>query len=272
MWTPLTLAAALAFTPAQSPAPAGTLNLTNVRATYGELGGNRPPGKLLPGEVLWVGFDIEGLTIAPDGQANYAMASEFLTDAGKLFRKDEPFEMVSFVPLGGNKVPGRAFVVIGTDQPAGGYVMKLTVTDKATKATKTLEYKFEVAEPGFGIVAVYACADPDGRLSAPTTGVVGQPLFVQFMVIGFQFDGGKRQPNVQVEMVPIDESGKPTLPQPLSTVVETGVDEKDARFTLRFPLPLTRVGKFTIRLKATDKLGNKTATFDLPIAVIPPAN
>jgi hypothetical protein len=35
---------------------------------------------------------------------------------------------------------------------------------------------------------------------------------------------------------------------------------------------MTRAGKFTVKLKATDKVSGKSATFDLPVAVVPPAN
>jgi len=75
MWTHLPLVAALALTPAQPPA-AGGLNLTNPRNTYGELGGTRPEAGLLPCDVLFVGFDIENITIDPAGQVKYTMAME----------------------------------------------------------------------------------------------------------------------------------------------------------------------------------------------------
>ena len=51
-----------------------------------------------------------------------------------------------------------------------------------------------------------------------------------------------------------------------------GVSEKDPIFSLRLIFPMTRVGKFTVHLKATDNLAKKTTTFDLPIAVVPAAN
>lgn len=274
MWTPLTLAAALAFiAPAQ---PAGSLNLTNPRLTYGELGGTRPDGKLLPGDILFIAFDIEGITINAEGVATYSMGLEVTDAAGKSILKQEPADKTDFVPLGGTKIPGRAYVLAGYDQPAGAYTLKLTVSDKGAagtaKPTKTLEKKFEVADRGFGIVSAYTSMDERGTIPAPTTGIVGQSVFVQFVVIGFQRDAAKKQPNVLVEMVALDDAGRPTLKTPSSFAMDGGVDEKDPGFTLRFLLPLTRVGKFTIRLKATDKVSNKTATFDLPIAVVPSAN
>jgi hypothetical protein len=268
MWTPIAIAA-LALAPAQP----GALTLSNVRNTYGELGGVRPEGKLLPGDVLFVGFDIEGITVAPDGKAEYSMAIEVVGKAGEVVWKDkEPIEKVDFIPLGGSKIPGKAFITIGLDQPAGAYTLKVTVTDKATKSAKTLERKFEVAPRDFGIAAVFASVDERGTIPAPTTGIVGQSVFIQFGVVTFARDPAKKQPDVQVEMAVIDEAGKPTLAKPVTFTLNGGVDEKDGGFTLRFLLPMTRAGKFTVRLKATDKIANKSATFDLPLVIVPSAN
>ena len=59
MRSPLLLLALFAL--GLATAPASALELTNPRNTYGELGGTRPEAALLPGDVLFVGFDIEGL-------------------------------------------------------------------------------------------------------------------------------------------------------------------------------------------------------------------
>ncbi len=274
MWTPLPLVAALALTPAQPPAqpPAGSLNLTNARSTYGELGGTRPDGPLLPGDVLFVGFDIEGIAIDPAGKVTYTMAMEVLDKAGKPVYKQDPAQKVDFVPLGGTRLPARAFVRVGLDQPPGEYTVRVTVTDQATKASKTLERKFEVKPKEFGIVVVYTSTDEVGNFPAPTTGVIGQSVFIQFGVVGFGRDKQKMQPNVGLEMMPVDEQGKPTMQKPSVLNIDSGIDPKEQGFTVRFMLPMTRDGKFTVKLKATDRVTGKAATYDLPIAVIRPAN
>jgi hypothetical protein len=260
-----------------APAQAG-LQLTNVRNTYGELGGTRPEGKLLPGDVLFVGFDIEGITVAADGHVDYTMAMEVLDKANKPIFKQDPAQKKDFLPLGGNKLPARAFVTIGLDQQPGEYTLKLTVTDNGSKASQTLSRKFEVAPPQFGIVAVYTSVNEQGSIPASTTGTIGQSVFVQFGVVGFDRakdpkDAKKPgQPNVTIEMTPLDEKGQPTLQKPLAYTMDAGVDEKEGGFTMRFLLPLTRIGKYTVRLKATDNLSKKTASFDLPVTVVPPGN
>jgi len=63
------------------------------------------------------------------------------------------------------------------------------------------------------------------------------------------------------------------LPQPFVTHQDanspTKVEEKAEMFARWFPLFLTRPGKFTVKITATDKVGNKTASYDLPITVTP---
>ena len=109
--------AALTATPAQG----GELKLTNVRMTVGELGPPRQSSKLLPGDVLFIGYEINGLAIEGDGTAKYKMSMEVIDGAGKAIFKQDPRELVDFVPLRGNTLPARAFITIGLDQDPGNY-------------------------------------------------------------------------------------------------------------------------------------------------------
>ena len=97
------LAAALTSAPAQG----GDLKLTNVRMTIGELGPKRTNAKFLPGDILFVGYDITGLSIEPDGLAKYKMSMEVSDTAGKSIFKQDPRELNDFIPLRGNVIPAR---------------------------------------------------------------------------------------------------------------------------------------------------------------------
>lgn len=264
MFTPLLMAAAMTA-PAQPPA---ALDLTNVAPTYGILGPVRAGTTLIPGDVLCVRFDIDGITIGKDGKVTYTMQQEVTDKAGKQVFKPDPVNRVDQAPLGGGKLPGYTFVTAGLDMPAGEYLLKLTVTDNTNKATKTLEQKFTVLKAEFGIVAVYASSDAQGRLPAPTVGVVGGSVFLHYSVVGFQKDPMKKQPDLKFEMVPV-ENGKPTSATPAVWEVKDGVDEKDGTYSMRYPMPFTRPGKFAVRLTATDNLTKKTVTLDVPVTVLP---
>jgi hypothetical protein len=265
MFPTLTLAAALALTPAQG---AGKLDLTNLHITYGLQGPTRESKKFLPGDPVFLAFDIDGITIGKDGKVVYTMGLEVTDKAGKSWHKVDPTERVEFAPLGGRKMPGRAFVTLGVDAPPGEYTVKLTTIDTATKATGSFEYKFEVVKTDLGIIGVYASQDPEGKTPAHTTGFVGGSVWVQFAATGFKRDEKKKnQPDLRFEMTTVDEKGTPTMTSPL-TVDVNALEDKFPICPMRFNLPLTRTGKFAAKLTVTDRVANKTSTFDLPIQVL----
>ena len=272
MLTNLALFAALAMTPSQGT----SLTLSNPRITYGELGSPRPDNKLLPGDIFYLSFDIDGIRVNEAGRVKYGMAMEVTDSAGKSIFKQMPVERDDFLPLGGNKLPARAYVSVGVDQAPGIYSCKVTVTDMADKVkavSKTIEQKFEVLPRGFGIVRVSTAADPKGDVPAPLVGVAGQATFVHFAVIDFARDSKTNQPNLTIEMVVYGQDKKPTLNKPTAKQIpdeaDGKVDEKAAGIPMRFLVPMNREGGFLIELKATDNITKKSAKIYLPLRVFP---
>lgn len=279
MMATIALAVLAGLTTQPARQPAGELKLTNVRTTVGELGPAREVGKILPGDVLFVAYDIEGITIDGEGLARYTMAMEVTNAAGARILpppnepKAEPRELTEFVPLRGNKMPARAFVTVGLDQPAGTYTCKLTVTDTKSKATGSLTQKFEVAKREFGVVAVYTTHDQRGELSAPTSGQVGQTIYVQFSIASFDRDPKTKQPDVEVICQLLDDKNTPLLTTPRKHMQDAKspqqVKDADGAFALQFPVFMNRPGKFTVEITATDRVTKKTASYKLPVTVLP---
>ncbi|VTT96364.1 unnamed protein product [Gemmataceae bacterium] len=278
MYHALMLVALVSLLPSARPAAltaaaakqGGDLKLSNVRLTIGELGGPRPSAKLLPGDVLFIGYDINGLTIDGDGTAKYKMSMEVRDAADKSIFKQDPRELIDFVPLRGTSIPARAFITIGLDQDPGTYTCKIRVEDPKVKGKEdTVTVKFEVLKRDFGIVAVYSSHDERGQFAAPTTGVVGQTLFVQFSVASFQRDAKTKQPNIELQFQLTDDKGTPTLEKPRTHIQDSGVEAADGAFGMRFPVFMNRPGKFTVQLTATDKVANKKVTYELPLTVLP---
>src|SRR6266849_2474043 len=113
MWASLLLAAANLV----SAQDAG-LELTNVRATYGVPGITRQDNKLLPGDHVYVSFDIEGVTVAADCKALYSMTTEVLDGKGKTLFREEPRELEVINALGGRTVPAFTHMDVGLNAPA----------------------------------------------------------------------------------------------------------------------------------------------------------
>ncbi|HWG47850.1 MAG TPA: hypothetical protein VN688_34115 [Gemmataceae bacterium] len=280
MWTMLALMSALNATPAQ----AGQLELKNVRYTYGILGQERKETPYLPGDVVVIAFDIEGLKVAPNGQVQYSMSTELTgkeKDPGTnkpkvLFRKD-PQNLVTVNTLGGSRLPSIAYTEIGVKTDPGEYTMTVVVTDVAAKATVKLERKFEVLRTQFGIVRPgFTYIDMNERGSggtqiAPPVAVPGQSLQLNFALVGFELDKSEKQlAKLSVKMEILDETGKPVLEKPFTGVAqELDAEYKNLRVSpFRFPMQINRSGKFKIVLSAKDEITGKTATQTLDLKVI----
>jgi hypothetical protein len=258
----LPLMAALCVTPGQAGGP----TLTDARVTYGILGPTREGTKFLPGDTLFLTFTIDGITAGPDGKVAYSIMTEVTDGGGKSVFKQPAQERQAINALGGSQMPAFAQVSIGQQMPAGMYELKVTVTDGATKNSQTLTQKFEVLKPDFGLVRVSTSADADGHVPAGVL-CAGQSLWVHGAVVGFQRGGDKQQPNVTMELTVRDDAGKPTLAKPFGGTIDKDVPPKDVSLPIEFLVSLNRPGKFTVEVKATDKMSGKTSTVSFPITV-----
>jgi hypothetical protein len=255
MWAALALTTVLT-----APAQSGELKLTNKRCTYGILGQTRTDTKVLPGDVLFVAFDIENLTVKKDGRILYAMGME-LTRKGKAKPefKRAPQDLEAVNSLGGTTLPSVAMALIGADSPPGAYVLKVTVQDRGTKPVKTvtLEEEFEVVPLKFGFVQVKMTNT--GGEPAPPVGVPGQTLWLHYSVVGHEMTkGNMANPNVTFEMQILDKDGKPTVEKPFKGDIIKG--PKEMLMFAPTPIQLSRAGKYTIVLKATDNLAKGKTT------------
>jgi hypothetical protein len=268
MFPTLVLAAAMAFGPAQERTglSSNQLNLTNVRVTFGgQFGPTRPDTRYLPGDLFFMVFDIEGLRSDAQGKVQYSIGMIVTDSNGKISFENKPEARENVIPLGASKWPAMANVIIGPDMK-GVYTCSVTVTDRVTNETKRIERNFEVGEPSFGIVAFRMTYDLDDSVPAPLHGVPGQTLVMQFMTIGFARDSMK-QPNNQVEVRILDSTGRPTTEQPQTFFVNKGIKDDTPLIEWKLPLPLSRPGSFTVELKATDLISNKSYKMRFPVSV-----
>src|SRR5262249_29481802 len=119
MWATLALLSALSAVPSQP----GTPKIINVRPTYGVFGATRADDKIRPGDIYFVSFDIEGLSVETDtGKVQYSIALEVYDSKDpKPFFKEGPINREVVLMLGGNRVSAFANVVIPPNQAAGKY-------------------------------------------------------------------------------------------------------------------------------------------------------
>ncbi len=268
MWAPLVLASTLILAPAQG----GDLQVKNVRPTFGIFGQERKSTKMLPGDVLFVSFDIENLQVTDEGRIQYSMALELYSkkDKKKVFEK-RPEDLEGINSLGGSRLPAFALTEIGTDTPAGEYSLTVVVTDRASKKSTKITQDFEVLPMAFGLTRVgftYETGQP-----APPFAVSGQSIIVNFFLVGFDLkapggakDDKMKQPNLEVEMR-IMEEGKPTLAKPFVFQTKEVKEEFKKLLPMQFTMQLNRPGTFKVVVKATDKSSGKTIEQSLDLVV-----
>jgi hypothetical protein len=264
MWTSLALAAALSVNAGQTE----QLVISNVRPTFGLLGAERPDDRVVPGDTYLVAFEVSGFKIADDGKVVYTMAMEINDSEGKLVHGRDPRDLETYNSLGSGRIQAYAIAEIPLAQPAGEYTMKVTVTDRVTKASQTFTRKFEVLKKAFALVGITASYDPDGRIPAPPGGVVGQMIWLRCHAVSFARDSERKQPNVYAEMVIKDAAGNPTVAKPVSGVHDRNIGDDIVALPMSFALVLNRPGKFTVELSAKDRIAKKETVTSFPFTVI----
>jgi hypothetical protein len=260
MWA-MAAAAALSL----APADAGELTVSNVRVTHGLIGPTRADDKVLPGDAVFLCFDVAGVTCDNEGKVHYSTSLEFQDGKGKTLVKKDPAKHDVVVSLGGDRVPAFARIDVGTETPEGEYVVKVVVADQASGKSQTISRTFTVLPKDFGLVRLTTTSDSEGLLPVSVPGS-GEGLWVNFGVVGFGRGAGK-QPDVSFGMRVLDADGKPVHAKPLAAQVNKDVPADAALIPMQFMLSLNRPGKFTLELTATDAVSKKTAKLSVPLTI-----
>jgi hypothetical protein len=264
MWPNLALAVALV----SAPGGAEQLAISNIRGTYGLLGSQRPDNKVLPGDIYFIQYDIDGLKSDTDGKVQYSMEMDVKDSKGKVIFKTAPRNHEAVLSLGGSRAQASTYLETGFSQAAGAYEVSVSVVDRLTKAKQNFSRTVQVLPKDFGIVRPYMSADTAAAVPCAQMGVTGQYLTLNFGVVGFQRDAKTQQPSVAAEMQIFDEKDAPTLAKPFLGEVNVGIPAQQEGILMQFQIGLNRAGKFTIVLKATDKVANKAAKkITLPLTV-----
>ncbi len=242
------------------------VDIKNIRPSYGPFGATRTEAKFLPGDLIFMAYELEGLAVDPkSGKTNYETTLEFLDAAGKvLFKRPNINELVPV--LGGGRMPGDLQFILGAQQAPGKYAIKLTVNDKIAKDAKAFKYDIEVLPQSFGFVGV----------TVPAIGFPGQYHVAGFGIVNLALDA-KSLPSAEIKISLFDDKGKavttPTkieFPRDLPTdELGNPIDLKKSNFVpFQHPVYLNRPGRFTIEIQAHDKFGNKMKELRYPVTVI----
>jgi hypothetical protein len=245
------------------PAMAPAIEIKNVRPSYGPLGPARTVTKFLPGDVVFMTYDIHALAVDKTGKAVYETKLEFL-DAKEmqLFERKTPNEVIP--SLAGARMPGDLHLIIGKDFNPGKHTVRLTVTDKLANKSASLVYAIEVLPKGLGFIGVLA----------PAVGLTGQSYVAEWGLVGFVPDAKTKLPKVDIAIRVLDQNDKPVVPEtkillPNDLPLGAGADKMLELVPLSFPLQLNRPGQFYLDIVAIDKNGkNAQVHMRVPLTVV----
>jgi hypothetical protein len=245
----------------------GKLAITDVRFTYGFLGPSRP-AEFLPGEKVFMAYNVRNMKIDDKGRVEYTLSMKVISPDGKELIKQKPLNKVALNYLGGPLMPSMGKGDIPLDMPPGDYTLVLTLEDLNAKQTASTSIKAKVLSPNFGIIHVEPSADSQGMVPTAPIGVLGQTLFVNFAMVGFDRDKDKKQPHISVSLRLLDKAGKATMPMPLTGKASENIPEAFRILPLQFAFTLNRTGTFTVELNAKDEMTGKTSQVTFPIQVL----
>ena len=245
------------------PASIQAFEFKNVRPSYGPLGATRPDTKCLPGDILFISYEIEGMKIDPKKKsASYVTTLEVIDKTGKvIYAKGTPNEMIPH--LGGTNIPGDLHIIMGLNQIPGKYQVKLTVQDRhANNETKSFAKEFELLKSEFGFVDV----------AAPAVAFPGQPYAAAYALVGFGLDN-MNNPKATIKMRILDAAGKLISDPPVVNEFPRDLPEdinlkRENFLRMTFPIFPNRAGRFIVEVVAEDKISNRTVTLRYPLTII----
>jgi hypothetical protein len=248
------------------PGLADAVEVSKPRSTYGGFAGaTRSDAKFLPGDVLFLEYEVRGLTVGEkSGTVSYYSVLEFFDAAGKSISEKKNPKQELVLQLGGSSVPGDLNAVMGDDQKPGKYKIKLSVYDNNVKDGKpaVMEYPFELLKKEFGVVQVVA----------PAFGVAGGNHLLQFGLIELPLDKNG-DPSVDITFRVLDESSKKEVAKPVymnyPKDMPDGVNLKKQNLApVQFPMYLNRAGRYIVDVDIAEKLNKKNIKMQFPVNVI----
>jgi hypothetical protein len=242
------------------PASASALEIKNIRATHGPLGHARADFKCIPGDTIFMMYDIVDLKADQAGKYNYDIVLELFDEKNmSLFNKKTPVQVMPH--LGGNSIPSDLQLNLSPKQAAGKYKIQLSVTDKNGKDTKSFTRDITVVTPTFGFVGV----------ATQTIGFPGVNHSTSFGLVNLGLDG-KKQPDVEITIT-INDDKNQAVSTPVKVLLPrdmpAGVDLDTLNFVpIVYPIIPNRSGKFTMNVVAEDRNRKTRASMSFPITVL----
>ena len=262
------LAAALLILSAHSAQ--AKLGIESIQATYGPLGPERKTLDIYPFDELFFRFTVTGAKPDAEGKVDASVVMQVLDGTGKV-RGENQIPAKGVLLLGGNSFPFLVTLPLSEQVPPGKYTVKITMRDNLSGESVSFQRQVTVKAVEFKIVDLQFFHDPEGKIPAPAGGTLGETLFFRLRIIGF--DRSKDRIFTEIVLKILDADGAEVSPKRMAYDIRQDDAKAVKSWTFlnyRNSFDLTRVGKFTLRFTATDRLTKNSTNFDMPIQVTAP--
>jgi hypothetical protein len=240
----------------------------DVKFTHGPFGPERSPAVFHSRDEVWMHYSVTGLQTDAEDRIDVATEYKLIDPMGTVaFRTSQPAK--TDLLLGGGTVSGVFNVPLDIPYlPEGEWTVEITITDNVAKRSTTQALKWTHKPREFAFVRMAFARDDQFKVPAQlTAAVVGQPIFLRNKLVGYVRDHGKLE--IDVEMVIMDAEGREVMkPRQFPGRHQLEGDPSPMEswdFNGNF-VP-NRPGQFTIRFTAHDRIGDKTATVEVPLHV-----
>jgi len=247
------------------------LEIKNVQPSHGLLGPARAIDDVFPLDEYFVRYQVTGIKPNADGKAELEIHAKLVGPDGKtLFERKTP-PAPRTLSLGGDSLQTFGSFTFPEKAPSGEYKLTVTVRDLTANETTSFERKITCKQSSFQILMPRFFRDPEGKIPAGTTGIVGETLHYTIKVVGY--DKSQKKVALQMRATILDADGKDIGAKPLEVKGDINdpakaVESRHAMFNGN--VVLHRAGEFKLRIVVEDKLGNRTASFETPLKVISP--
>ncbi|MBO0701271.1 MAG: hypothetical protein J2P46_22930 [Zavarzinella sp.] len=255
------------FLVAAVPAAHAKVEIRDVQAAHGLLGPERSDTEYLPGDEVFLRFTVTGARTTEQGRLNGEIKLTLTDAAGQTILRDAS-PVQNTLAFGGDRFPAKAAVELGHQFPPGEYQMTVEFKDLISGESDSFTKKFTCRPIEFGLARVRFAADEAGRSAARVDGVVGQPLHLKVVAVGFDRSAGAI--DLEMEVRVLDAKGRPVAPEPVRATVRTADPETvkaATHATFSGELTRTRPGEFRLQVTITDRKSGKTTTFETPMRV-----
>jgi hypothetical protein len=241
------------------------MKIVNIQAASGPFWPALEHLVYFQGEDVAFRYQIQGMSVDGQSYTDIEIALSLKDATGKTVG-EETRTLKYLAALGGDTIPALSRISLKRLGP-GAYDIRVAIKDRRSSETASFERKVTVRPLEWAIATAAFFHDPGWRYPATLNGSVGEQLYFAAKLIGYDAAGV----DIEIKVEVLDGTDKNILAGPsVSQLKITNPEQlKGSDFlTVSNALPtFTRVGDFTLRITAIDKIKQQSAHYEAPLHI-----